>query len=200
MLSGSEADMMKKRGKISFMKSFLCTAIIVSLSLLLSSCFFIKQGPDRASLSKTAQDYLKAHEYQKALEAYHSAWNQHLDDTQLGNDYMQATENIKRTADYAYEKEKFSSAGYLYNILLQYFPNTGMLAGSLSFSKDALRLGMKNCSKHLNVRGLEEYRRGNLRTAISTWKSILLFDAQNAEVKKAIQTASTQLRNLEKNF
>jgi tetratricopeptide (TPR) repeat protein len=182
------------------MNSFLYKSILVSLSLLLSSCFFTQQGPDRDSLSKTAQDYLKAHEYQKALEAYQSAWNQHPDDTQLGNDYIQATENIKRTADHAYEKEEFSSAGYLYHILLQYFPNTGKLAGSLSFSKDSLRLGMKNCSKHLNVLGLEEYRKGNLKTAISTWKSILLFDAHNTEVKKAIQTASTQLRNLEKNF
>lgn len=182
------------------MKGFLYKSILVSLSLLLSSCFFIKQGPDRESLSKTAQDYLKSHEYQKALEAYHSAWNQHLDDTQLGNDYIQAIEHIKRTADYAYEKEAFSSAGYLYYILLQYFPDNRTHVSALSFSKDVLRLGMKNCSKHLNARGLEEYRRGNLKTAISTWKSILLFDAHNAEVKKAIQTASTQLKNLEKNF
>jgi hypothetical protein len=59
---------------------------------------------------------------------------------------------------------------------------------------------MKNCSKHLDVRGLEEYRRGNLKAAIATWKSILVFDTHNAEIKKAIQTASTQLKNLEKNY
>jgi tetratricopeptide (TPR) repeat protein len=182
------------------MKGFLYKSFILSLSLLLSSCFFVKQGPDRDSLSKTTQDYLRAHEYQKALETYHSAWNQNPDNTQLGNEYIQALEHIKRTADHAYEKEEFSSAGYLFYVLLQYFPDNRTLVNSLSFSKDALRPGMKNCSKHLNMRGLEEYRKGNLKAAITTWKSILLFDAHNAEVKKAIQTASTQLRNLEKNF
>jgi len=174
--------------------------ILLSLSIFVSSCVLLRQGPDSDTLSNTAQEYLRAQEYQKALEIYQSAWNQNHDDTRLGNDYIQGIEYVRKNADRAYEKQDFPSAGYLYHILLQYFPDNRTLVRSLSFSKDVLNLNMKNCSKHLTMRGLEEYRKGNLKTAITTWKSILLFDVDNAEVKKAIQTASTQLRNLEKNF
>jgi len=182
------------------MKALLYKFIVVALSLFLFSCSSLRQGPDRDSLSKTAQGYLGAYEYHKALGTYQRAWNDNLDDARLGNDYIQVIEYVKKSADLAYEKEDFPSAGYLYYVLLQYFPPAGMRAGSFSFSKDTLHAGMKNCSKHLDMRGLEEYRRGNLKAAIATWKSILVFDAHNAEIKKAIQTASTQLKNLEKNF
>lgn len=182
------------------MKGPLCKLLIIVLSLFLSSCFSLRQGPDRDSLSKTAREYLRANEYHKALETYHRAWNDNPDSPGLGNDYIQVIEHVKKGADRAYAQEDFSSAGYLYHVLLQYFLPAGMRAGSFSFSKDALQLGVKNCSKHLDMRGLEEYRRGNLKAAISTWKSVLVFDAHNAEIKKALQTASTQLKNLEKNF
>jgi len=41
------------------------------------------------------------------------------------------------------------------------------------------------------------YREGNIGNAISLWKSILTFDPGNASIKKAIDTATTQLKNLQ---
>lgn len=46
-------------------------------------------------------------------------------------------------------------------------------------------------------RALDEYRKGNLAGAISIWKSILEFDPNNADIKKAINTATIQLKNLQ---
>lgn len=174
--------------------------MIFGLTLVLSACVSIKQEPDRDSLAKTAQEYLRAHEYQKTLELYESAWNQNSNNTRLGHDYLQVIEYVGKNADRAFEKKDFPSAGYLYSLLLRYYPDNRMLVRSLSFSKDELNLSMKECSNRLNLQALGEYRKGNLKAAITIWKSILLFDIDNAEVKKALQTASTQLRNLEKNY
>jgi outer membrane protein assembly factor BamD (BamD/ComL family) len=49
----------------------------------------------------------------------------------------------------------------------------------------------------LSQQALDEYRKGNLASAISIWKSILAFDPDNPAVVKAINTATIQLKNLE---
>ncbi len=49
----------------------------------------------------------------------------------------------------------------------------------------------------LSQRALDEYRKGNLAEAISIWKSILVFDPNNAVIVKAIDTATIQLKNLQ---
>jgi hypothetical protein len=43
---------------------------------------------------------------------------------------------------------------------------------------------------------LSQYREGNIGNAISLWKSILAFDPGNKSIKKSIDTATTQLKNL----
>jgi hypothetical protein len=45
---------------------------------------------------------------------------------------------------------------------------------------------------------LEQYRKGNLAEAIAVWQGILLFDPDNIEIKKAIDTATEQLKKLQK--
>lgn len=55
----------------------------------------------------------------------------------------------------------------------------------------------ENRSSHLSQRALDEYRKGNLAVAISIWKSILVFDPNNAGVVKSIDTATIQLKNLQ---
>jgi hypothetical protein len=57
---------------------------------------------------------------------------------------------------------------------------------------------MGNCKKFLFENGLQQYRSGNLNQAISLWKSILVFDPENQEIKKAVDMASLQSKNLQK--
>jgi hypothetical protein len=61
-----------------------------------------------------------------------------------------------------------------------------------------LDVKIENCRKILFENGLERYRSGNLPQAISIWRSILRFDPENPEVKKAVDTAILQSRNLER--
>jgi hypothetical protein len=66
----------------------------------------------------------------------------------------------------------------------------------LSFPEESLKDGIKNSSSQLTKKGLEQYRKGNIAEAISTWEGILLFDPENLEIKKAIETAKIQLKKL----
>jgi hypothetical protein len=44
--------------------------------------------------------------------------------------------------------------------------------------------------------GLEHYRKGELSAAISAWRRLLLFDPENAQIKKSIESASAQLKKI----
>ncbi|HMK77377.1 MAG TPA: hypothetical protein VK568_14510 [Thermodesulfobacteriota bacterium] len=57
---------------------------------------------------------------------------------------------------------------------------------------------VRTCVKNLFESGLEQYRSGNLDEAISIWKGILAFDPGNEEVKRVVDRASLQLKNLQK--
>ena len=48
----------------------------------------------------------------------------------------------------------------------------------------------------LTKTGLREYRNGNLAKAIAVWESLLEFDPDNEEIKKAVKTAKTQLNEI----
>jgi hypothetical protein len=68
----------------------------------------------------------------------------------------------------------------------------------LSFSEKSLDDGMKICRTELNKKALEQYRKENLAEAISIWQGILIFDPENLETKKAIETATIQLKKIKK--
>jgi len=79
--------------------------------------------------------------------------------------------------------------------------NYSTLAGLerfLSYNAGSLDTGIETCRKILFEEGLEQYRSGNLGQAISVWRNILAFDPENQEVKKAMDKAIRQVRNLEK--
>jgi cytochrome c-type biogenesis protein CcmH/NrfG len=50
----------------------------------------------------------------------------------------------------------------------------------------------------LTRKGLEEYRKGNLARAIAHWEGLLEFDPDNAEIRKAVETAVEQQKKLKK--
>jgi hypothetical protein len=62
---------------------------------------------------------------------------------------------------------------------------------------DRTLVNSENRGAHLSQRALDEYRKGNLAAAISLWKSVLVFDPDNAAIAKAIKTATLQQKNLE---
>ena len=147
---------------------------------------------------KQAAIALQRGDFQKTLDIYKTASKDYPGDVRLAAGLKKATEDIRRQADGALAKEDYISAGKAYFVLLKNYAFYGKLTPPPSFSKGALDEGIKNCRTPLTQKGLEQYRKGKLTEAIALWREILLFDPANTEIRRAIDTATAQLKKLEK--
>jgi tetratricopeptide (TPR) repeat protein len=142
--------------------------------------------------------HLKAGEFRKASDLCKEVYKRYPQDPTVRNGYIRTLESIKANGDRAFEGHHFALAGSVYEMLLKDLSSVKNLNGSLSFSKEGLTSQISNCRKVLFESGLKQYRSGNLNQAISLWKSILTFDPENREIKRAVNMATLQLENLQK--
>jgi tetratricopeptide (TPR) repeat protein len=168
---------------LSFEKTFLEKRIRTS------RCLFTEEK---------VSHHLKAGEFRKAIDLSKEAYERYPQDPTVRNGYIRTLESIKVNGDRAFEGHHFALAGSVYEMLLKDLSSVKNLNGSLSFSKEGLTSQISNCRKVLFESGLKQYRSGNLNQAISLWKSILTFDPENREIKRAVNMATLQLENLQK--
>jgi len=142
--------------------------------------------------------YLKAGEFQKAIDICNEIYRKHPQDPMVRSNTIKTLESIKISGDRAFERNDFALAGCAYEIVLKHVSSLTRLNGSPSFDREGLTEKIKSSKKLLFENGLEQYRSGNLDQAISIWKSILAFDPENQEIKKVVDMATLQLRNLQK--
>lgn len=164
--------------------------------LLLHACMPSKKtGIDGAV--RQSNQYLSAGDYQKAIDTLRKTHAKYPEDKQLLRSYQKAVEEMKDSADRAFDREEFVSAGRSYRLLLRNYRHFRDFAQQLSFDKKYLNARTTYCSEYLFKRGVEEYRHGDIKHAISTWESLLTFDPENAEAGKAYDAATNQLKNLQ---
>jgi tetratricopeptide (TPR) repeat protein len=144
---------------------------------------------------RQAQAEIAGGEYKRALELYSSAYEKNHT-PEMRDKYTATGEQIRKTADLAYQRRDFAEAGNIYNTLIESGITKRDFASSLSFDQDYLNGQMHACSKTLLEAGMTTYRDGKLEDAISIWKKAQVFDHDNKEIKGAIETATTQLQNL----
>jgi tetratricopeptide (TPR) repeat protein len=168
---------------LSFKKDFLERKIEAS------RCLFTEE---QVSL------HLKTGEFRKAIDLCKMIYYKYPQDSRARSGYIRTLESIKTSGDRAFEGSDFALAGSVYEIVLRNVCSESRLNDSLSFSRESLTARIGNCKKILFENGLEQYRSGNLNQAISVWKSILAFDPENREIKRAVEMATFQFSNLQK--
>lgn len=141
---------------------------------------------------------MRAGDPAKAAEAYQSALNDYPKDPDFTARCAATVRDIKALADKALGENDFAKAGRTGAILLKIHPMLVGLRPPLAFSEEDLKTSVAVCRDNLTKAGLEEYRKGNLAKAIAIWESLLAFDPDNAEIKKAVTTARTQLEAVNK--
>jgi tetratricopeptide (TPR) repeat protein len=147
---------------------------------------------------KQAHQHLTAGDFQKTIEIYKEIYQQNSKDAVVRRSYTKAIKAIKKNADQAFERKDFALAGRGYEILWRNYSHLTDMNPSLSWGIEFLNSRMQSCKTFLYEKALDQYRSGNLSGATAIWKSILEFDPENAEIQKAVDTATIQLRNLEK--
>jgi tetratricopeptide (TPR) repeat protein len=168
---------------LSFKKNFLENKVKTS------RCLFTEEQ---------VSSHIKAGEFRKAIDLCKEIYQKYPQDSTVRSGYIRTLESIKGGGDRAFEKSDFALAGCVYGLLLKNYSSVGGLNGSLSFKREGLTARIRDCKKILFENGLDQYRSGNLNQAISLWRSILVFDPENQEIKKAVDMASLQSKNLQK--
>jgi tetratricopeptide (TPR) repeat protein len=142
--------------------------------------------------------HMKAGEFRKAIDLCREMFKKYPQDSDVRSGYVRILESVKTSGDRAFTARDFALAGSVYEIVLRNMSPVNRLNGSLSFNSDGLTAKIRNCRKILFESGLEQYRSGNLNQAILLWKSILAFDPEDREIKRAVDMATLQYSNLQK--
>lgn len=137
-------------------------------------------------------------DYEHALEMFAAAWKDSPGHPGVTRDFPAALAGLKNSGDEAFRQGLHEEAGRRWSSVLRFASHPAEKGRTLPFAKADIRASIDRASSGLMEKGLVEYRKGNLETAIASWKSILSFDPSHAEAARSIQTATTQLENLKK--
>ena len=137
--------------------------------------------------------------YAKALAAYHAVLGDYPGDKSVKARYAKGVAEVAEMGARALAAKDFALAGKINALLLKNLDLSAEVAGPAAggwLSRQELEAALNVCSAELTNIGLTEYRKGNLESAIAVWSSILTFEPENAEVKRAVETAKAQLARL----
>jgi tetratricopeptide (TPR) repeat protein len=145
---------------------------------------------------RRARQALAEGDYLKALDGYKALPQDSLRDPDQAVGLRRIMEETKGLADQALNRKDFAAAGKAYAVLWNGYPLAQDAGLRLSFSRAEAEEGLKKCRAQLTREGLDQYRKGKLKEAVAIWQGLLLFDPENAEIRKAVDTATEQLKKL----
>ena len=186
---------------------FMCNILLL---LLLLSCTHekkadVEQSRNDIDISNTEVNHLQSEasallargDYQNALDLYKNTYHKHQTKKTLLDQYVKTIQTIKTAADKAFAINDYSIAGKNYAVLLRNYKYFKDIPQQLTFNREYLRERIQECRGQLFKKGLQEYRSGFLQDAISTWQSLIAFIPDDADTKRAMNTASVQLKRMQ---
>lgn len=137
-------------------------------------------------------------DYPRALKAYRTIYADYPGDAKIVGRFAEAAGEIRAAGARALDARDYALAGRIHALLVRNYASFEKLEPGVGFSRGDLTKAIGVCRVNLTNSGLTEYRKGNLAEAITVWESLLAFDPENTEVKKAVDTAKVQLREIKK--
>ena len=154
-------------------------------------------GQEQAPPSNLASKYMKAGEYQKAIDLYNDDCRKQPQNLSLMKEYAKSLDGIRLAAENTLVKGDAAASGRLYYILQNNYSKFHRVENMLSFNNTYLNKKLDYCRKTLSKQGFEEYRKGNLNEAIILWQGLLAIDPDNKDIKQTVRTATQQQKNLQ---
>lgn len=149
-----------------------------------------------AQIESQVQNALATGNFTTAIDMYKASVKSYPNDALLQEKFLDTVSEIFKIAESAQREQNYIMAGKVYTFLSK---NLQILNGSLPslpFTENSLEERLRNCRAALTGKGLEQYRKGKLKEAITIWEGILQFDPDNIEIKKAIDNAEAQLKKI----
>lgn len=151
--------------------------------------------PDQAVAQ--ARTHMASGAYQAAIDTLQAAYREQSQDRQLASAYIDSLEAMAATADRAFQRQDFGTAGKTYDVLRKNHRQYMGFDQELTFSFAGLTDKLDICKKALFTGGFEAYRNGHLDQAIALWQDLLVIDPQNTAIQDALRTAKRQQKNLQ---
>ena len=158
----------------------------------------ISAEQQQALLRKKVTALLEKSSYRRAIELMSSRNNPGTPAAGMDREYLMAIKGLIATGEESLARGDYADAGQSFRLVLDFYPVHSSLRGKVNRGPTQVRNQLDTSADRLMEQGLIEYRSGHLQNAINKWKGITVFDAGNKEAIKAIETATIQLRALEK--
>lgn len=134
--------------------------------------------------------------HERALELFAAAWKEEPDHAAVAREFDGALLALKKNGDAAFAKGKPEDAGKRWMGTLRYLQHPAAKGKAYPFTRSEVQARIHRLTDGLMEKGLLDYRRGNIESAIAGWKTILAYDPSNVEAAKSLATATTQLEKL----
>jgi len=143
-------------------------------------------------LRRKVVSLLEKKHYRQAIESMNGKNREGLE-----REYILAVNGLLEVGTDAYSSGDYAAAARNFKVVLNAYPVEPSLRDRVSHDPKRIRALLEACVNRMMEQGLEEYRRGNLESAISKWKVLLAVRPGHQEAKKALDTATIQLQTLQ---
>jgi tetratricopeptide (TPR) repeat protein len=148
------------------------------------------------SLEESVHSHFKNGDYPQALDTIANAVSQGMPEKSMEQDYVTALNGTLSLAQEFMSLKDYPQAGLLFQKAQMTYPKSQLLIRQINLSEKKIEGYIGTCSQELMEQGLAAYRSGQLDIAIDEWKKIIRFVPNHSAALKAIETAETQLSNL----
>lgn len=152
-----------------------------------------KRQPQVSPLRRKVLPLLEKKNYRQAIELMNGRYHEGLE-----KEYIQAINGLLEVGDDAFSLGDYETAALTFKGVLNAYPVEPSLRERISHNPKQIRTCMETCVNRMMEQGLEEYRRGRLKSAIRKWRVLLTISPGYEEAKKALETATIQLQALQK--
>ena len=134
--------------------------------------------------------------HESALELFAAAWKEQPDHAGVAREFDGALLALKKNGDAAFAQGKAEDAGKRWMGTLRYIQHPAAKGKAYPFTRSEVQGQIHRLTEGLMKKGLLDYRKGNIESAIAGWKTILAYDPSNGEAARSLATATTQLEKL----
>jgi tetratricopeptide (TPR) repeat protein len=151
-----------------------------------------KRQPQVSPLRRKVLPLLEKKNYRQAIELMNGRYHEGLE-----KEYIQAINGLLEVGDDAFSLGDYETAALTFKGVLNAYPLEPSLRERISHNPKQIRTCMETCVNRMMEQGLEEYRRGRLKSAIRKWRVLLTISPGYEGAKKALETAIIQLQALQ---
>jgi hypothetical protein len=152
-----------------------------------------KRQQQVSPLRKKVVSLLEKKNYRQAIELMNGKNREGLE-----REYILALNGMLEEGNDAFSSGDNAVAALNFKGVLNAYPVEHSLRDRICHDPKRIRALLEACVNRMMEQGLEEYRHGNLESAIRKWKELLAISPGHQEAKKALDTATVQLQTLQR--